>query len=76
MPLTRKETGVLEVLLAAGGAVVSAEELLDRVWDENTDPFTTVVRVTLRTLRRKLGEPGADRHRRRRRVPGAGRSPA
>ena len=45
------------VLLAARGAVVSAEELLDRVWDENADPFTTTVRVTVMTLRRKLGEP-------------------
>jgi DNA-binding response OmpR family regulator len=56
--LTRKEFGVLEVLLAADGAVVSSEELLERVWDENADPFTTTVRVTLMTLRRKLGEPG------------------
>jgi DNA-binding response OmpR family regulator len=56
--LTRKEFGVLEVLLAAGGAVVSSEELLERVWDENADPFTTTVRVTMMTLRKKLGEPG------------------
>jgi DNA-binding response OmpR family regulator len=56
--LTRKEFGVLEVLLAADGAVVSSEELLERVWDENADPFTTTVRVTVMTLRRKLGEPG------------------
>ena len=56
--LTRKEFGVLEVLLAAGGAVISSEELLGRVWDENADPFTTTVRVTVMTLRRKLGEPG------------------
>lgn len=56
--LTRKEFGVLEVLLAAGGQVVSSEELLERVWDENADPFTTTVRVTVMTLRRKLGEPG------------------
>jgi DNA-binding response OmpR family regulator len=55
--LTRKEFGVLEVLLAARGAVVSSEELLDRVWDENADPFTTTVRVTMMTLRRKLGDP-------------------
>ncbi|QGK69501.1 response regulator [Allosaccharopolyspora coralli] len=55
--LTRKEFGVLEVLLAAGGAVVSSEELLERVWDENADPFTTTVRVTVMTLRKKLGEP-------------------
>ncbi len=58
LDLTRKEFGVLEVLLAAGGSVVSSEELLERVWDENADPFTTTVRVTMMTLRRKLGEPG------------------
>jgi DNA-binding response OmpR family regulator len=57
LSLTRKELGVLEVLLAADGAVVGAEELLERVWDENADPFTTTVRVTMMTLRRKLGEP-------------------
>lgn len=57
LPLTRKELGVLEVLLAADGAVVSAEELLERVWDENADPFTRTVTVTLGRLRRKLGEP-------------------
>ncbi len=56
--LTRKEFGVLEVLLSASGAVVSSEELLERVWDENADPFTTTVRVTVMTLRKKLGEPG------------------
>ena len=56
--LTRKEFGVLEVLMGAGGAVVSSEELLERVWDENADPFTTTVRVTVMTLRKKLGEPG------------------
>jgi DNA-binding response OmpR family regulator len=55
--LTRKEFGVLEVLLKADGAVVSSEELLERVWDANADPFTTTVRVTVRTLRRKLGDP-------------------
>jgi DNA-binding response OmpR family regulator len=55
--LTRKELGVLEVLLAAEGAVVSSEELLERVWDEFADPFTTIVRVTVMTLRKKLGEP-------------------
>jgi DNA-binding response OmpR family regulator len=55
--LTRKEFGVLETLMAAGGAVVSGEELLEKVWDENADPFTTTVRVTMMTLRRKLGEP-------------------
>ena len=63
--LTRKEFGVLETLLMAQGAVVSSEELLDRVWDENADPFTTTVRVTMMTLRRKLGEPADHRHRRR-----------
>lgn len=55
--LNRKELGTLEVLLIADGAVVSAEELLERVWDENADPFTRTVTVTLARLRRKLGEP-------------------
>jgi DNA-binding response OmpR family regulator len=55
--LTKKEFAVLEVLLAAEGRVVSAEELLEKVWDENTDPFTNVVRVTIMTLRRKIGDP-------------------
>ena len=55
--LTRKEFGVLETLLAADGAVVSAEDLLERVWDEHTDPFTNTVRVTIMNLRRKLGRP-------------------
>ncbi len=55
--LARKEFAVLEVLMGADGATVSAEELLERVWDENTDPFTNVVRMTIMTLRRKLGEP-------------------
>jgi len=55
--LTRKEMGILEVLLAADGGVVSAEELLERVWDENADPFTHTVTVTLARLRRKLGSP-------------------
>ena len=57
LPLTRKEFAVLEVLLAADGAVVSAEELLERVWDEHADPFTNTVRVTVMNLRRKLGPP-------------------
>jgi DNA-binding response OmpR family regulator len=57
MGLTKKEFGVLEVLLSAEGRVVSAEELLERVWDENADPFTNVVRVTIMTLRRKVGDP-------------------
>ena len=55
--LTRKEFAVLEVLLGASGNVVSAEELLERVWDEHTDPMTNVVAVTIMTLRRKLGAP-------------------
>ncbi len=57
VPLTAKEFGVLEVLLAADGRVVSAEELLDKVWDEHADPFTNTVRVTVNRLRRKLGDP-------------------
>ncbi|WP_173078061.1 response regulator transcription factor [Phytohabitans rumicis] len=55
--LSRKEFAVLEELLRAGGAVVSTEQLLERAWDENIDPFTNVVRVTVMTLRRKLGSP-------------------
>ncbi|HEX3802978.1 MAG TPA: response regulator transcription factor [Solirubrobacteraceae bacterium] len=55
--LARKELAVLETLMAADGATVSSEELLERVWDEHTDPFTNVVRMTIMTLRRKLGEP-------------------
>jgi DNA-binding response OmpR family regulator len=55
--LARKEFAVLEVLMGADGATVSAESLLERVWDEHTDPFTNVVRMTIMTLRRKLGEP-------------------
>jgi DNA-binding response OmpR family regulator len=57
LTLTRKELGVLKVLVEADGVVVSAEELLDRVWDEHTDPFTNTVRVTIANLRRKVGEP-------------------
>jgi DNA-binding response OmpR family regulator len=57
MPLTRKELGVLEVLMSADGAVVSAEQLLERVWDEYADPFTNAVAVTIMRLRRKLGDP-------------------
>jgi DNA-binding response OmpR family regulator len=57
LDLTRKEFGLLEELLKAQGAVVSSEELLERVWDANADPFTTTVRVTMMTLRKKLGEP-------------------
>jgi DNA-binding response OmpR family regulator len=55
--LTPKEFGVLEVLMTADGAVVSPEELLTRVWDENADPFTNTVRMSVMTLRRKLGDP-------------------
>jgi len=57
LELARKEFAVLEALMSAGGATVSAEELLERVWDEQIDPFTNVVRMTIMTLRRKLGEP-------------------
>ncbi|MCA2217600.1 response regulator transcription factor [Jidongwangia harbinensis] len=55
--VSRKEFAVLEELLRADGAVVSTEQLLERAWDEHTDPFTNVVRVTMMTLRRKLGAP-------------------
>jgi DNA-binding response OmpR family regulator len=55
--LQRKEFAVLRVLLEADGGVVSSEELLRRVWDENVDPFTNVIRVVVMTLRRKLGNP-------------------
>jgi DNA-binding response OmpR family regulator len=55
--LNRKEAGVLEVLLVAEGAVMSAEALLEAVWDENVDPFSNVVSVTVARLRKKLGEP-------------------
>ena len=57
LDLTRKEFGLLEELMKAHGAVVSSEELLERVWDANADPFTTTVRVTMMTLRKKLGDP-------------------
>lgn len=53
--LARKEFAVLEVLMRAGGGVVSAEELLEKAWDENADPFTNAVRVTVSTLRKKIG---------------------
>ena len=56
--LSPKEFGVLEALLAADGAVVSLEELLASVWDENVDPFTNSARMTIMKLRRKLGDPG------------------
>nr|MDT0659998.1 response regulator transcription factor [Micromonospora sp. DSM 115978] len=55
--LSRKEFAVLAELMRAEGAVVSAEELLERAWDEHIDPFTNVVRVTVMKLRRKLGDP-------------------
>jgi DNA-binding response OmpR family regulator len=55
--LAPKEFAVLYVLLTADGAVVSAEELLERAWDENADPFTNTMRTTVGTLRRKLGPP-------------------
>jgi DNA-binding response OmpR family regulator len=57
LPLTRKEFGILEMLLAADGAVVSAEELLEHVWDAHADPFSNIVSVTMARLRRKLGDP-------------------
>jgi DNA-binding response OmpR family regulator len=57
LSLTRKEFGILEQLLAADDAVVSAEELLENVWDAHADPFSNIVSVTLTRLRRKLGEP-------------------
>jgi DNA-binding response OmpR family regulator len=57
LALTPKEFGVLELLLAARGRVVPAEELLARVWDENADPFTGAVKITISRLRGKLGEP-------------------
>jgi DNA-binding response OmpR family regulator len=57
LALTRKEFGVLEVLATSPGRVVSAEELLEKVWDEAADPFTNAVRITIMTLRRKLGDP-------------------
>ncbi|MET0234602.1 MAG: response regulator transcription factor [Kibdelosporangium sp.] len=58
LSLSPKEFAVLEVLMrAAGGTVVSLEELLEKAWDENADPFTNTVRMIIMTLRRKLGEP-------------------
>lgn len=55
--LTRKQFAVLQVLVEAGGGVISAEELLERAWDENADPFTNAVRITVSALRKRLGEP-------------------
>jgi len=57
VPLTRKQFAVLEVLVAADGGVVSAEDLLAQAWDENADPFTNAVRITVSGLRKRLGEP-------------------
>jgi DNA-binding response OmpR family regulator len=57
VPVTPKEFAVLELLLAAQGAVVSTEEILERAWDDATDPFTNAVRMTISRLRAKLGDP-------------------
>ena len=57
LALSAKELAVLEYLLACAGRVVSAEELLERVWDEAADPFTTAVKQTMHRLRAKLGDP-------------------
>jgi DNA-binding response OmpR family regulator len=59
LELSSKELAVLELLLAAGGATISAEELLARAWDQYADPFSNVVKVTISRLRRKLGDPPA-----------------
>jgi DNA-binding response OmpR family regulator len=67
LELSPKEFAVLECLLAAGGRAVSAEELLERAWDEMADPFTTTVKTTIRRLRGKLGDPPVIRT-----VPGGG----
>jgi DNA-binding response OmpR family regulator len=67
LPLSLKEYAVLEMLMRANGAVVSAETLLETAWDETTDPFTTVVRVIISRLRAKLGDPPCIQT-----VPGAG----
>jgi len=67
LSLTPKEFAVLEVLMRAEGTVVSSEELLEKAWDENADPFTNAVRVAVMTLRRKLGDPPVIET-----VPGAG----
>jgi DNA-binding response OmpR family regulator len=67
VPLSRKEFAVLAELLRAGGGVVSAEQLLEKAWDEHADPFTGVVRFTVMMLRRKLGQPPVIET-----VPGAG----
>jgi DNA-binding response OmpR family regulator len=67
LTLSPKEFAVLEVLMRAGDRVISAEELLEKAWDENADPFTNAVRVAMMTLRRKLGDPPVIET-----VPGAG----
>jgi DNA-binding response OmpR family regulator len=67
LTLSPKEFAVLEVLMRAAGRVVTAEELLEKAWDENADPFTNAVRVAVMTLRRKLGDPPVIET-----VPGAG----
>ncbi|TWP50027.1 response regulator transcription factor [Lentzea tibetensis] len=67
LPLSPKEFAVLEVLMRAEGSVVSAEDLLEKAWDEHADPFTNAVRVAVMTLRRKLGQPQVIET-----VPGAG----
>lgn len=65
--LSRKEFAVLDVLMNAAGGVVSAENLLERAWDANADPFTNTIRVTISNLRKRLGEPRVIHT-----VPGAG----
>jgi DNA-binding response OmpR family regulator len=57
LDLSPKEFGVLELLMASEGRTVSAEELLERVWDESADPFTSAVKITVSRLRSKLGDP-------------------
>jgi two-component system response regulator VanR len=57
VPLTRKQFAVLEILIAAEGGVVSAEDLLEQAWDDNADPFTNAIRITVSGLRKRLGEP-------------------
>jgi DNA-binding response OmpR family regulator len=57
LDLTAKEMAVLELLMAAQGAVVSAEQMLEQAWDEHADPFTATVKVTISRLRSKLGDP-------------------
>ena len=57
LSLTRKEFGILEMLLAADGVLISAEKLLEHVWGADVDPFSNIVSVTMTRLRRKLGDP-------------------